>query len=110
MPRSRMVGERGWLRLYSEAHVFGAAVGLLMRGVRVNVPIRSREQFASRLTLALGSIKYHLTGAAANCYQFSPREGRLFVGLFTISVYLRSSFAIVVGPAWCVNKVRKKLR
>lgn len=92
--------------------VFGLLMGLILgaflRGVTITVAVRGRDQFLTRINIAMSQIGYNPATESADFLTFKPSfQAGLMSG--RISVVIQGSTATIVGAATHVKKLKKAL-
>ena len=92
--------------------VFGLLFGLVMaaflKGDTFTVNIRNRDDFVSRINVAMSQIGFNPATASANFLTFKPSfQAGLMSGRF--SVVIQGSKATIVGPSMHLKKIQKRL-
>lgn len=91
---------------------FGLAMGLIcalfLRGRTISVSFADRDKFVSRINVALSEIGFNPATASGNFLSFKPSLQAGFLS-GRISVVIQGSTATIVGAAWHIKKLQKRV-
>jgi hypothetical protein len=88
--------------------IFGLIMAAFLRGTTIAVNVRDRDEFVSRINVAMSELGFNPATASGNFLTFKPSfQAGLMSGMF--SVVIQGSKATIVGPIMHANKLQKRL-
>ncbi len=87
---------------------FGLIAAHFLKSVTITVPVRDRDEFVSRIYVAMSQIGYNAATASGNFLTFKPS---FFAGLASgrFCVVIQGNQATIVGPSIYLKKIQKRL-
>lgn len=88
--------------------LFGLIMAVFMKGDTITVTVRDKDDFVTRINVAMSQIGFNPETASGNFLTFKPSfQAGLMVGWFSVAIH--GSKATIVGPSMYLKKIQKRL-
>jgi len=87
--------------------VFGLVGAAFLKGATITVNVGDRDEFISRVNVAMSQIGFYPDTASGNFFTFKHSLSGFISG--KLSVVIKENKATIVGPAMHVKKLKKRL-
>lgn len=88
--------------------VFGLVMATFLKGATITVNVGDRDEFISRVNVAMSQIGLNPDTASGNFFTFKHPFSTNFIS-GKLSVVIKENKATIVGPATCVKKLKERL-
>ena len=88
---------------------FGPIMGFVLRGIKIVASCQDPDQLAGDISRVLVGMKYQLAQESRGCLEFQHTNGGIFPQWAAVSLYFQNRTAVIVGPAWYVKKLKRRL-
>jgi len=88
--------------------LFGLIMAAFMKGDTITVTVRDKDDFVTRINVAMSQIGFNPATASGNFLTFKPSfQAGLMAGRFSVAI--QGGKATIVGPSMYLKKIKKRL-